>query len=108
MAGEDQRPRVLVICGGAIGDFILTLPAIRLLRENIPNVHLEVLGYRPIIDLALASGLVDATRHLEHASMAKLFVPNAKLEEELVAHAKHRRPVGEHQEAEKILHLLFS
>lgn len=80
-----SKPRVLVIRGGAIGDFILTLPAIRLLRGHIAGCHLEVLGYRPIIELAVAAGLADATRHLEHASMAKLFVPNANLDEELTA-----------------------
>ena len=30
--------RILVIRGGALGDFILTLPAIRLLRENFPRL----------------------------------------------------------------------
>lgn len=77
-------PRVLVIRGGAIGDFILTLPAIRLLRESIPGIQLEILGYKPILDLALAGGLAEATRHLEHGSMAKLFVPNVPLEEALL------------------------
>jgi ADP-heptose:LPS heptosyltransferase len=72
-----------VIRGGAIGDFILTLPAIRLLRESIPGVHLEVLGYKTITELAVAAGLADATRNLEHASMAKLFVPQAVLDDEL-------------------------
>lgn len=85
MGNEGQRPRVLVIRGGAIGDFILTLPAIRLLRENIPQAHLEVLGYKPIIELARAAGLADATRSLEHASMAKLFVPNTILDDVLLA-----------------------
>ncbi len=84
MAAEGKRPRVLVIRGGAIGDFIVTLPAIRLLRDNIPGAHLEVLGYKPIIELARAAGLADDTRHLEHVSMARLFAPGAKLDEELV------------------------
>lgn len=74
------RPRVLVIRGGAIGDFILTLPAIRLLRENIPNAYIEVLGYKPIIELALAAGVADETRSLEHGSMARLFAPKAPAE----------------------------
>ena len=76
-------PRVLVIRGGAIGDFILTLPAIRLLRESIPNCELEVLGYPGIIDLAVASGHAEASRSLEHRSMAMLFVPNAKIDDAL-------------------------
>lgn len=73
-------PRVLVIRGGAIGDFILTLPAIRLLRENIPQARIEVLGYKPIIALALADGVADAIQSLEHASMARLFAPLAPTE----------------------------
>lgn len=77
-------PRVLVIRGGAIGDFILTLPAISLLREGIPGAHLEVLGYKPIVDLAVTAGLADATHHLEHGTMAKLFVPGAVLDETLL------------------------
>lgn len=70
-------PRVLVIRGGAIGDFILTLPAIRLLREGIPACHLEVLGYPGIADLALTAGLADAVRSLGHREMAPLFAPGA-------------------------------
>lgn len=83
MAAAGTRPRVLVIRGGAIGDFILTMPAIRLLRESIPGAYLEILGYKPIIELARAAGLADGTRHLEHASMARLFAPGATLDEEL-------------------------
>jgi hypothetical protein len=44
--------RILVIRGGAIGDFILTLPAIRLLREAFPAAHLELLGHKHIVALA--------------------------------------------------------
>ncbi|MEY4485358.1 MAG: hypothetical protein RL693_2810 [Verrucomicrobiota bacterium] len=84
--GGSRQPRVLVIRGGAIGDFILTLPAIRLLRENIPQAHLEILGYPSIIALATAAGLADSTRQLEHSGMAKLFVPNVALDEALMSY----------------------
>ncbi len=80
------QPRVLVIRGGAIGDFILTLPAIQLIRESIPGVHLEILGYPSIIEIAKAAGLAEATRSLEHGSMARLFVPGAKIDDELVSY----------------------
>lgn len=76
-------PRVLVIRGGAIGDFILTLPAIRLLKEGIPNCHLEVLGYPGIADLALAAGLADHTRSLGHRHFAPLFAPGAPVQQEI-------------------------
>lgn len=73
-------PRILVIRGGAIGDFILTLPAIRLLREQLPQAHLEILGYKPIIELAAAAGIADSIRSLDHAAMSRLFIPKAELD----------------------------
>lgn len=77
-------PRILVIRGGAIGDFILTLPAIRLLRENFPDAHIEILGYKHIVSLAEGRFYADATRSIEYAGMAGFFVPGTELEEELV------------------------
>jgi heptosyltransferase III len=69
--------KVLVIRGGALGDFILTLPTLRLLRESIPDCHLEVLGYQSIAQLAVAAGYAEAVRSLDHRGMALLFVPGA-------------------------------
>lgn len=77
-------PRILVIRGGAIGDFILTLPAIRLLRENFPGARLEILGYKHIIALAEGRFYADATRSIEYAPMAAFFTPGAELAPELV------------------------
>lgn len=79
-----MKSRILVIRGGAIGDFILTLPAIRLLRENFPDVNLEILGYEHIIELARGRFYANATRSIEYAAMAGFFIPNSKLAPELV------------------------
>ncbi len=76
-------PRILVIRGGAIGDFILTLPAIRLIRENFPECHLEILGYRHIASLAEGRFYADATRSIEYGPMAAFFNPRAELDAEL-------------------------
>ncbi len=81
-------PRVLVIRGGAIGDFILTLPALRLLRETIANCHLEVIGYPAIAELARSAGLADSVRSLEHRTMAPLFAKNAAIDDALTAHLR--------------------
>ena len=78
------KPRILVIRGGAIGDFILTLPAIRLLRENFPAAHLEILGYRHIIALAEGRAYADAARSIEYGPMAGFFVPRSVLAPDLV------------------------
>lgn len=79
-------PRLLVIRGGAIGDFILTLPAIRLLRENLTACHLEILGYPGIADLAVSAGLADAMRSLNNPQMARLFAKGATLDKALEAY----------------------
>jgi heptosyltransferase III len=75
--------RILVIRGGAIGDFVLTLPAIRLLRDRFPKAHLEILGYKHIAALAEKRFYADAVRSIESASLAKFFTKNSELPGEL-------------------------
>ena len=76
--------RILVIRGGAIGDFILTLPALRLLREAFPHARLEVLGYQHIISLAQMSGYAEATRSIEYGPLSSFFSRGGELSPELV------------------------
>jgi heptosyltransferase-2 len=77
------RGRILVIRGGAIGDFILTLPAIAALRRQFPQAHLEVLGYPHIAQLALAGGLVDRVQSIEAGALAGFFARGGELAENL-------------------------
>jgi len=79
-----MKPRILVIRGGAIGDFVLTLPAIRLLRENFPQAHLEILGYKHIVALAEGRFYADATRSIEYGGLSRFFIPGTELPEDLV------------------------
>jgi heptosyltransferase III len=72
--------RILVIRGGALGDFILTLPAIRLLREKYPEASLDILGYRHITMLAEGRYYANSTRSIEHSSLAGFFHPEADLD----------------------------
>lgn len=76
--------KILFIRGGAVGDFILTLPAIQLVREQLPDAEVEVLGYPPIVRLAEAAGLVDATRSIEYGPLSSFFMPKAVLDPELM------------------------
>ena len=79
-----SRGKILVIRGGAIGDFILTLPAIAALRKNFPDAYLEVLGYPHIAQLALAGGLVDRVESIGARALAGFFARGGELAEELV------------------------
>lgn len=74
---------ILVIRGGALGDFILTLPAIRMLRERFPGCSLEILGYRHIAALAEGRFYADSTRSIEYGPLAGFFNPRAGLDSAL-------------------------
>src|SRR5439155_16837646 len=78
-----MRGKILVIRGGAIGDFILTLPAIAALRRQFPDAHLEVLGYPHIAQLALAGGLVDRVQAIEARGLAGFLARDGELSEDL-------------------------
>lgn len=82
MAGEVFR-RALVIRGGALGDFLLTLPVLQALREAAPGARLEVLAYPGIAALAVAGGLADAARAIEYGPLAGFFTRGAVLEPQL-------------------------
>jgi heptosyltransferase III len=78
-----SKGKILVIRGGAIGDFILTLPAIAALRRQFPHAHLEVLGYPHIAQLAAAGGLVDRIQSIEAGALAGFFARNGQLNPDL-------------------------
>jgi ADP-heptose:LPS heptosyltransferase len=75
-----KAPRILVIRGGAIGDFIMTLPAIGALRERWPDAHIEILGYPRVIEIAHGRYYADAVRSIDAKPMAGFFIPNNILE----------------------------
>jgi heptosyltransferase III len=75
--------RILVIRGGAIGDFILTLPALKALRDARPQAHIEILGYKHIALLAEKRFYAQAVRSIEYARLARFFARNSDLPAEL-------------------------
>src|SRR5260370_7092899 len=78
--------RILVIRGGAIGDFILTLPALKALRETYPNAHVEILGYKHIAVLAENRFYAQAVRSIEYGALSTFFAKNAELPSELATY----------------------
>ena len=71
---------MLVVRGGALGDFILTLPVLAALRQAFPDTHLEVLAYPKYGELAVASGHADASRALESRGLAGFFARKGELD----------------------------
>jgi heptosyltransferase-2 len=74
--------RILVIRGGALGDFIVTLPMIRLLRERWPKARIELLGQPRLAEIALGRHYLDAIRPVDHRALSAFFTPVAVLEPE--------------------------
>src|SRR5438046_5989335 len=75
--------RILVIRGGAIGDFILTLPALKALRDVYHRAHIEILGYKHIAVLAENRFYAQAVRSIEYGPLSTFFAKNAELPSEL-------------------------
>jgi heptosyltransferase-3 len=78
--------RILVIRGGAIGDFILTLPALKALRDARPQAHVEILGYKHIAVLAENRFYAQAVHSIEYGPLARFFARNTELPAELADH----------------------
>jgi len=76
----------LFIRGGAIGDFILTLPALHVFREHHPDARLEIMGYPHIIELAHRRFYATAIRSMDHRSAAGFFAARGSLDPTLCAY----------------------
>jgi len=77
--------RILVIRGGAIGDFILTLPALRALRKTFPDAWIEIMGYPATAEIAHHRYYADAVSRVDAADIAPLFTPEGALPERRLA-----------------------
>lgn len=80
---QSSMDRILVIRGGAIGDFILTLPALQALRDAHPQACIEILGYRHIAELVNNRFYANQVRSIEYAPLARFFAKGAELSPEL-------------------------
>ena len=72
--------KILFIRGGALGDFIVSLPTLRLLRERWPDAHLELLGLPRLSEIALDRYYLNAIRSVQHGPLSAFFTPRAVLD----------------------------
>ncbi len=80
-----KQARILVLRGGAIGDFILTLPALHALRRRWPDAYIELIGYPHIADLAVTAGIVNRVQSLERAEISRFFSRRPEFPDDQVA-----------------------
>jgi len=65
--------RLLILRGGALGDFLVTLPAIALLRQRWPNAEIELIGNPVAAALAQNRGLLDRVHPQSSARWLPLY-----------------------------------
>jgi len=75
-----SKGSILVVRGGAIGDFILTLPVFRALREAFKNTRIEALAYPKIAKLGVMAGALDDAQPIEARALASFFARNGDLD----------------------------
>ncbi|PON18871.1 hypothetical protein C2W62_05740 [Candidatus Entotheonella serta] len=75
--------RLLIMRGGAVGDFIVTLPVIGGLRQRFPHAWIEVLGHPARIPLADHPRYADRVTDLESLDVYRLFQPEANVSSRL-------------------------
>jgi heptosyltransferase-2 len=71
---------ILFIRGGALGDLVLTLPTLRLLRERWPDAHIEILGHPHLAEIAVGRYYLSAARSVNHGPLTTFFMPRAVLD----------------------------
>ena len=79
LAGRAPVARVLVMRGGAIGDFVLTLPILEAIRLDDRDSEVEILGYPSIAELAVGRRLAAAARRVDGTEWAPLFSLDGEL-----------------------------
>jgi heptosyltransferase-2 len=65
--------KILVLRGGALGDFLVTLPALNLLRARWPQARIELVGHTRAAELALPGGTLDAVHSQHEARWAAFY-----------------------------------
>jgi heptosyltransferase-3 len=68
--------KILVLRGGALGDFIVTLPALARLRERWPNADIHLVGNATAASLARARGLLDVVHSQHESRWSALYNPD--------------------------------
>ena len=84
---------ILIIHQGALGDFIVSLPAIAAVRRSHPGSSVEIWGYPDILRLVEGRFYADAIDSINQEGMSRLYSEQASAPEALVARIRRFDPV---------------
>lgn len=71
--------RILIIRPGALGDLIVTLPALGAIRRHFRDAHIELMGYLSFLELLKGRFYADAISRFDQADVAPLFLKNTQM-----------------------------
>lgn len=74
---------ILIIRPGALGDIIITLPALFAIRSYFHNAHIEIMGHTPFLEIVKGRFYADTISRFDQADIAALFIKDAQLPESL-------------------------
>ena len=72
-AADTATENILIMRGGALGDFVLTVPLLRCVRGAFPQARVKLAGHPEIAQLAVEEGLVDSVERVDSAAFSALF-----------------------------------
>lgn len=75
--------KILVMRGGALGDFILSLPVLVAFKKEFPGAALEIMGYPRIAELARGRHYAQRVCSIDYAPLARFFGADSDLPDEL-------------------------
>ncbi|WP_169703236.1 glycosyltransferase family 9 protein [Candidatus Kuenenia stuttgartensis] len=74
---------ILILRPCAIGDLIITLPALHALREYFPNAYIEIMGYPSYLEIVHGRFYANALSRFDQSDVSSLFRKNALLPDTL-------------------------
>jgi len=74
--------RILVIRRGAIGDTVVTLPTLEILRRNYPDAYIEVIGNPNYWEIAQRRYYVDSVSKADASIFSELYLKDGKISRE--------------------------
>ncbi len=77
---NEEIQSILVIHQGALGDFILGLPALRVLRKTFPKARSVIMGYPRILELVENRFYAEEIVSIDQRGMASFFVRGGTLD----------------------------
>ena len=84
-----QVRAILVIRTGGLGDFILILPCIEVLRRRWPESPIEILGHASIAAIAVNSFQASRVTSIDRSLFARLFQSTARLDPQVSEYLSH-------------------